>query len=115
MSIAFPFIDVIVDTKGLQPVAQRAPGVLGAPAGVLGTLADAPIVKGTSPEPGVVSFEGGYTSPNMVIYQYEGDGTLVWTCPWDENGVADTPGVTEFFDVTVQFEDFVSAEKPALV
>ncbi|MDK1376439.1 hypothetical protein QN222_18305 [Sinorhizobium sp. 6-70] len=28
MTIAFPFIDVTIDTKGLQPVAQRAPGVL---------------------------------------------------------------------------------------
>lgn len=28
MSIAYPFIDVTIDTKGLQPVAQRAPGVL---------------------------------------------------------------------------------------
>ena len=28
MSIAFPFIDVTIDTKGLQPTAQRAPGVL---------------------------------------------------------------------------------------
>lgn len=28
MSIAYPFIDVSFDTSGLQPVAQRAPGVL---------------------------------------------------------------------------------------
>lgn len=28
MAIAFPFVDVSIDTSGLQPVAQRAPGVL---------------------------------------------------------------------------------------
>jgi len=33
---AFPFIEVTIDTKGLQPVAQRAPGVI-AVVGVAGT------------------------------------------------------------------------------
>ena len=40
MSIAFPFVDVEVDTSGLAPVMRRAPGVL-AVVGV-STLGDAP-------------------------------------------------------------------------
>lgn len=49
MSIAFPFVDVDIDTSGLAPVARRAPGVL-AIVGVstLGTAsANVPLVVGS--------------------------------------------------------------------
>jgi len=49
MAIAFPFIEVAIDTSGLQPEAQRAPGVLA----IVGSTAG----KGTAPvnDPVIVS------------------------------------------------------------
>jgi hypothetical protein len=47
MAIAFPFVEVAIDTSGLQPEAQRAPGVLaivGSTGGGGTALANTPIV-----------------------------------------------------------------------
>jgi len=47
MAIAFPFVEVAIDTSGLQPEAQRAPGVLAIVGGTGGAgtaAANAPIV-----------------------------------------------------------------------
>jgi hypothetical protein len=61
MSIAFPFIDVTIDTKGLQPVAQRAPGVLAVVgASDKGTAAvNTPVVVGSIAEAAAAFAEVG--------------------------------------------------------
>ena len=67
MAIAFPFVEVSIDTKGLQPEVQRAPGVLAIVGGTnnKGTAANNDPIVVNSLEDAVPLFNE-MTGPNIV-------------------------------------------------
>lgn len=92
MSIAFPFVDVEVDTSGLAPVMRRAPGVL-AVVGV-STLGDAP-----ANTPRVV---GSLEEAASMFATVDGNGTITASSPLYEGLVAamtQSPGPSKIYGV----------------